>query len=112
MKLHAALVAAAAAIALPVNAFAATASASEGYVQYDAAPGEANDLQVSESPPDVYTITDQGAVIVAGEGCVQLGDHQVSCSPAPRDEEGHPSSSASIFLGDLADTAEVTQGRF
>jgi Ca2+-binding RTX toxin-like protein len=106
MKLHVALVAAAAVMALPLHAFAATASVSNGELHYNAAPGETNDVQIGESPPDIgpsgaYTITDQGALIVAGEGCVQLGDHQVSCSPG---------LNVFIFLGDLADNAELTQG--
>jgi Ca2+-binding RTX toxin-like protein len=102
VKLHTALVAAAAVTALPVNALAATVSVnSDGHLHYNAAPGEVNEVQIGESPPGVYTITDQGALIVAGEGCVQLGDHEVSCSPV---------SFAFIFLGDLADTAEASQG--
>jgi Ca2+-binding RTX toxin-like protein len=109
MRLYVALVAAAVVTVLPVNAFAATASTSNGELHYNAAPGEANDVDISESPPDsgdesspgAYTITDQGAVIVAGAGCVQLGDHQVSCSPGVN---------VFMFLGDQVDTAELTQG--
>jgi Ca2+-binding RTX toxin-like protein len=110
MRLRTVLIAAAVLMALPVNALAATASVnSEGELHYTAAAGEANAVQISEVPPDIgdespagaYTITDQGAVIVAGDGCVQLGEHQVSCSPL---------INVFIFLGDLADTAELIQG--
>jgi Ca2+-binding RTX toxin-like protein len=99
MWLHTALVATAAVMALPVNAFAATAKLdASGFLRYRAAPGEANDVQISAAPETV-TVTDQGTVIVAGEGCTQLDDHQVRCSPAL--------AYAYFVLGDLADNAEL-----
>lgn len=93
--------------ALAPNAFAATVSIvttgpSQDHLRYDAVPGEANDIQVAQSA-GVVTISDQGAVIVAGAGCTQLGDHQVSCSSVAE------SFDASFFLGDLNDRAKITQ---
>jgi Ca2+-binding RTX toxin-like protein len=106
MKVAAALVAAVAAMMLPTSALAATASVIDGALRYDAAPGEANDVQIGESSPRVVTITDEGAVIVAGEGCVQVGDHEVTCDVVGGDDI------AVISLGDLADTAALTQPGF
>jgi Ca2+-binding RTX toxin-like protein len=82
-------------VAVPPSAFGATLSINEsGSVVYKAAPGELNDVQVSISA-GIITISDTGAVIVAGLGCNQVSDHEATCSGAGAD----------LRLGDLNDVA-------
>jgi Ca2+-binding RTX toxin-like protein len=70
-----------AALLTPSLAPAATAyvgSGSEsGY--YDAAPGEANDVTVTQEGQDFH-IVDAGAPITAGDGCQIVSEHEVTCT--------------------------------
>ena len=92
-----AIVAVVASAAFPSSALGATVSAADGeFVLYYAAPGELNDVQLSESDGTV-TITDAGAVITAGQGCDRVTDHEATCSGNLR--------AVDFFLGDLADRA-------
>jgi Ca2+-binding RTX toxin-like protein len=50
-----------------------------GFLVYAADPGEMNDVTVSQEGA-VYTITDSGAMITPGMGCVGLSAHQVRCA--------------------------------
>jgi Ca2+-binding RTX toxin-like protein len=65
----------------PSLAPAATAyvgSGSEsGY--YDAAPGEANDVTVTQEGQEFHII-DAGAPITAGDGCQSVSEHEVTCT--------------------------------
>jgi Ca2+-binding RTX toxin-like protein len=81
------------------SAFASTARvrASDDVLVYRAAPGEVNDVQITE-PGNGVTIVDTGGVISAGSGCSQVSDHEVTCSGA---------QAADIDLGDLGDTASL-----
>jgi Ca2+-binding RTX toxin-like protein len=84
--------------ALPSPAFGATVLSDGSQLIYRAAPGEVNNLEVSETAgPD--TITDTGAVITAGPGCTQVDDHEVVCA--------NDVDTVSIRLGDLDDTASA-----
>jgi Ca2+-binding RTX toxin-like protein len=66
---------------------------------YEAATGEANDLEVAGSA-GTATITDQGAAITVPAACSQANNHEAVC----------PSINfVSIRLGDLNDTAVATQ---
>jgi Ca2+-binding RTX toxin-like protein len=90
----------------PGNAFASNVSVvvenGIGLLAYYAASGEANDVQIANSA-GTMTITDAGATISAGGGCVQVGDHEVTCSPVDR---------ADFVLADLDDKATLTSGAF
>jgi Ca2+-binding RTX toxin-like protein len=66
---------------------------------YDAAGGEANDLTVSETAGTV-TFVDLGAVIAAGNGCVQVSAHEATCAGV---------GSAFALLNDLNDSASVIE---
>jgi Ca2+-binding RTX toxin-like protein len=70
-----------------------------GGLEYNAAAGELNDIEFSESA-GTTTITDTAAVIVAGPGCDQVGEHQATCSGADR---------ALVRLGDRGDRALVVE---
>jgi Ca2+-binding RTX toxin-like protein len=99
--LMAAVTALAAAVLAP-SAFAATASVTGGIVDYQAAPGEANDVE-GILTPDIVTIVDPGAVIVAGDGCSSVSEHEVTCTTAAPSFIG-----VRLVLGDGDDTAELT----
>jgi hypothetical protein len=47
---------------------------------YDAAPGEANDVTISQD--GAIVVRDDGAPLSAGDGCRQQGEHQAACGPA------------------------------
>lgn len=86
--------------ALPPRAFGASVSVGViGGLVYTAAPGELNDVELSETGATV-TISDAGAVITAGPGCDQVTDHEATCSGINHDE---------IHLGDLRDKASLVE---
>jgi Ca2+-binding RTX toxin-like protein len=85
-------------------AWPATASVvSGGFLTYQAAPGEANNVTASRSTTGTVTITDLGAIIVAGSGCNAVTDHEVQC-PAIRETW--------LNLYDLDDTSTSTGRTF
>jgi hypothetical protein len=90
------IVTAAALIAAP-QAFGSTASVEDQLLEYVAAPGEVNAVDVSEQG-QIVTIVDAGAVITAGTGCSQVSDHEVTCSDVLE---------AGVFLSDLGDVASL-----
>src|SRR5438128_1993364 len=80
-------------LGIPAGAGASTVSLTSGAVTYVAGPGEANDLTIaSPQPPSGQTpdwriaVTDTGAVISPGAGCVLDADvHHATCStPSPQ----------------------------
>ena len=85
-------------LATPTGANAATAfvqSESEsGY--YQAAPGEANDVTVTQDGQEFH-IVDAGASITAGDGCQSVNAHEVTCTFAV-------SMALFVSLDDLDDT--------
>jgi Ca2+-binding RTX toxin-like protein len=93
------------ALLVPANAFGSTVSRvvenGIGSLEYYAAQGEANDLEIVSADDRTMTIMDAGESIFAGDGCVQVDAHQVTCSPV---------DSATFFLADLEDTAAVAGG--
>jgi Ca2+-binding RTX toxin-like protein len=93
------------ALLAPANAFGSTVSRvvenGIGSLEYYAAPGKANDLEIVSADDRTMTITDAGEMILAGDGCLQVDPHQVTCSPV---------DSATFFLADLGDTAAVVGG--
>jgi Ca2+-binding RTX toxin-like protein len=81
-------------------ALAGTASSYEGNaVVYRAAPGEVNDVAVSDLPTDQIRITDSGAPIIPGPGCLSVTPNQVDCT----DRAGR----LVVDLGDLDDKASI-----
>jgi Ca2+-binding RTX toxin-like protein len=72
-----------------------------GVVTYAAAAGEVNHATfVEPAGAHVLHITDTGAVITAGAGCVSVSDHEVDCSAELRD-------GLSVDTGDLNDFASL-----
>jgi Ca2+-binding RTX toxin-like protein len=90
------VVTAAALIAVP-PAFGSTASVEDHLLEYVAAPGEVNAVDISEQG-QIVTIVDAGAVITPGTGCSQVSDHEVTCLDV---------GEAGIFLSDLGDEASL-----
>jgi Ca2+-binding RTX toxin-like protein len=89
--------------AFPSTGLGATAFVEDGgsrWLYYFAAPGELNQVEKAQSGATV-TIHDAGAVIVAGAGCTQVDDHEVSCAAIDLTR---------IVLGNGGDTAAVLQG--
>jgi hypothetical protein len=68
----------AAALALAAPASAATVSVSAERLTFRAAPGEANDVSV-EPATDAVVVRDAGAPLTAGDRCITLDRHAVSC---------------------------------
>ena len=77
-------------------AWAADAAVADGILTYSAGEGEVNQIRVEMDPLDALIVTDDGAQITPGSGCVALSDQVVSCSSAI---EG----TAVFDLGDLDD---------
>ena len=84
------------------SAFAGTASVIGSDVVYTAAAGEVNNVSVVRTVALVYEITDTGAPVIAGTGCVQVNPQTASCTPPPR-----PNDRIVVRLGDLDDGGSV-----
>lgn len=87
-------------------------------VHYLAAAGERNQVVAhfhAEQPAGiVWTMSDPGAVITAGESCTSVDEHTVSCFPRP--EPGAPDQQRQLFtarveLGDLEDELRFASNR-
>lgn len=74
--------AAVAAFAGPAPALAGTAT-NGGWVSYLAPPGETNHVVVTTDATGV-TVTDSGATVVAGDGCVSVSANQAFCASSQR----------------------------
>lgn len=59
-------------------AHASTAKVNGSTLEYSASPGETNLVSIDHTFG--YTITDNGAVIAAGTGCMSVNAHEVTCS--------------------------------
>lgn len=67
--------------AVPASASSASVEFSGQQLIYVADPGEINDVTVTQTGPGAFTVTDLGAIIVAGQGCTG-GGSTVTCSEA------------------------------
>src|SRR4051812_27610646 len=92
------------ALALPSAAQAATATTADGNLRYTAAPGEVNNVSFARVSGDTFRVTDVGAVITAGTGCVQESPNVVRCATA----RGRPIIAR---LGDQNDSAASRTSR-
>jgi hypothetical protein len=63
----------------PSLAPAATAFVQDESGYYDAGPGEANDVTVTQDGQNFH-IVDPGASIAAGDGCQSVSEHEVTCT--------------------------------
>lgn len=81
------------------QAHASTAHVDSGVFAYSADPGEPNQVEFIQQDFTV-TLSDAGAVIVAGDGCLQLTPHKVQCADI---------AGSVVLLGDLGDTASILQ---
>src|SRR4051794_3241247 len=91
-----ALLATAVLLALPSASLASSASRSGDRITITAAPGEANHISVG-APNSTVDVSDTGASLTAGDGCVQVSATEADCGPkdSPR---------VSVDLGDGNDT--------
>jgi Ca2+-binding RTX toxin-like protein len=85
-----------AALLTPSLAPAATAYVLGESGHYQASPGEANDVTVTQNGQDFH-IVDLGAPITAGDGCQSVSEHEVTCTFAV-------SAGLEVLLGDLDDS--------
>src|SRR3954452_7498525 len=83
-------------LAMPACCLASTASRSGDLITVTAAPGEANYISVG-APHSTVDVSDTGAGLTAGDGCVQVSEAAATCGPkdSPR---------VSVDLGDGNDT--------
>jgi Ca2+-binding RTX toxin-like protein len=88
-----ALLLAAAALAVPASASAATVSAENGRIMITAKPGETNTMTFNEGDGS-YQITDSASPIEAGANCVKAPDAQ---------RVGCPATGATVLMADLGD---------
>jgi len=86
-------------VAAPASAATAAVQFSGRQLNYTAAAGEANDLNITQTGTGSFTISDPGANIAPGENC-SGGGTSVTCSSANTDY-------LYIILGDGDDTATV-----
>jgi hypothetical protein len=94
MRLGVSILLVAAALALPASLNAATVSVeAPNLAVFTANPGETNVLETTLA----FLVTDAGAPLVAGVGCMQLGPNSASC----------PAQSFDAYLRDGNDTALV-----
>ena len=85
-----------AALLTPSLATAATAYVQRDSGHYEAAPGEANDVTVTQDGQDFH-IVDAGASITAGDGCQSVNPHEVICTFSVH-------ADLEVLLGDLDDS--------
>jgi hypothetical protein len=74
-----------------------------GGVDYRAAPGESNRLELFKVDDTTIRVVDPGATITPGAGCTTTDTHTVVCSATGFDTNGLISSN--VLLGDMNDTA-------
>jgi Ca2+-binding RTX toxin-like protein len=84
----------------PASASTARVYVGSGQVDYQASPGEANDVTVTQTSPTSVTIVDSGATIAPSTGCTG-GGSTVTCS----DVDGI--NSVYLYLDDGDDSAVV-----
>src|SRR5436190_8884389 len=92
------------ALAVPSAAHAATATTADGNLRFTAAAGESNNVSFARVSGDTFRVTDVGAVITAGTGCVQESPNVVRCATA----RGRPIIAR---LGDQNDSAASRTSR-
>jgi Ca2+-binding RTX toxin-like protein len=68
-------------LALAGTASASTLAVNGGILRFDAAKGEANNVDLRDGGGQT-TVTDSGSIIHAGNGCTQVTPHQATC-PLP-----------------------------
>ncbi|HEX6619966.1 MAG TPA: hypothetical protein VF024_09930 [Solirubrobacteraceae bacterium] len=68
-------------LALAGTASASTLAVNGGVLRFDAAKGEANNVDLRDGGGQT-TVTDSGSIIHAGNGCTQVTPHEASC-PLP-----------------------------
>src|SRR3954449_7748482 len=66
--------------ALPATADAGRARVSSGRVIFDAFPGETNDVKVAQVGKTTVNVTDNGAPVTTGTGCVRVSDSLARCT--------------------------------
>ena len=94
------------ALALAPGASASTAEMRNSYLFYLAGDGEANVVSIVHSDDGLITVTDSGAVIQPGNGCISKDIHVAECG-----HETVPDGSDFVWntvrLGDQGDSAEI-----
>ena len=78
--LLAALVSSTAVAVVPATADAGRARVSSGRVVFDAFAGETNDVKVAQVGRTTVNVTDNGAPVTPGTGCVRVSDNLARCT--------------------------------
>jgi Ca2+-binding RTX toxin-like protein len=80
----------------------------EPRINYEAALGEINDVNIVEAPDGVYMITDLNAAITAQAGCMSITPNTVRCEVGPGNPDGSGRDDrASVFTKDGADRVYI-----
>jgi Ca2+-binding RTX toxin-like protein len=95
------------ALALAASASASTLAVSGGVLRFDAARGEANNVDLRDGAGQT-TVTDSGSVIHAGAGCTQVTPHEASCPLPP----GFAGQDVAMTLADRNDVAHAFKVSF
>jgi Ca2+-binding RTX toxin-like protein len=94
-------------LALAGTASASTLAVNGGILRFDAAKGEANNVDLRDGGRQT-TVTDSGSIIHAGNGCTQVTPHAASC-PLPM---GFGPQDVIMTLGDRNDVARAFKVSF
>jgi Ca2+-binding RTX toxin-like protein len=94
-------------LALTGTASASTLAVNGGILRFDAAKGEANNVDLRDGGGQT-TVTDSGSIIHAGNGCTQVTPHQASC-PLPG---GFGDQDVVMTLADRNDAARAFKVSF
>jgi Ca2+-binding RTX toxin-like protein len=94
-------------LALAASASASTLAVSGGTLRFDAAKGEANNVDLRDGAGQT-TVTDSGSIIHAGAGCTQVTPHEASCPLPP----GFEAQDVVMKLGDRNDVARAFKVNF
>jgi Ca2+-binding RTX toxin-like protein len=94
-------------LALAGTASASTLAVNGGILRFDAAKGEANDVDLRDGGGQT-TVTDSGSIIHAGTGCTQVTPHEASCPLPP----GFGGQDVAMTLGDRNDVARAFKVSF
>jgi Ca2+-binding RTX toxin-like protein len=95
------------ALALAASASASTLAVSGGVLRFDAARGEANNVDLRDGGGQT-TVTDSGSIIHAGAGCTQVTPHEASCPLPP----GFAGQDVAMTLADRNDVAHAFKVSF
>jgi hypothetical protein len=97
------------------EAFAGSVSIIDAWITYTAAPGETNQVTISEPAQGVWRVADAAAPVVAGSGCISVNPHEANCLAPNRGDlviEDQTTETIRLTARSLPETGDGISGEF